>query len=64
MNPNISCVPPKTPRENLPSHFKFKEYCPQVFRNLRERFGIDDQDYQVGDTPRWEGVVHALGDPP
>lgn len=38
-------VPPR--RENLPSHFKFKEYCPQVFRNLRERFGIDDQDYQV-----------------
>ncbi|XP_072775635.1 phosphatidylinositol 5-phosphate 4-kinase type-2 gamma isoform X2 [Taeniopygia guttata] len=34
-------------RENLPSHFKFKEYCPQVFRNLRERFGVDDQDYQV-----------------
>ncbi|KAM4797169.1 phosphatidylinositol 5-phosphate 4-kinase type-2 gamma isoform 3-T3 [Rhinophrynus dorsalis] len=33
-------------RENLPSHFKFKEYCPQVFRNLRERFGIDDQDFQ------------------
>ncbi|XP_072775636.1 phosphatidylinositol 5-phosphate 4-kinase type-2 gamma isoform X3 [Taeniopygia guttata] len=33
-------------RENLPSHFKFKEYCPQVFRNLRERFGVDDQDYQ------------------
>nr|XP_033794891.1 phosphatidylinositol 5-phosphate 4-kinase type-2 gamma isoform X3 [Geotrypetes seraphini] len=33
-------------RENLPSHFKFKEYCPQVFRNLRERFGIDDLDYQ------------------
>ncbi|KAF2983394.1 hypothetical protein EK904_014656, partial [Melospiza melodia maxima] len=35
------------PRENLPSRFKFKEYCPLVFRNLRERFGIDDQDYQV-----------------
>lgn len=34
-------------RENLPSRFKFKEYCPMVFRNLRERFGIDDQDYQV-----------------
>ncbi|KAF3814468.1 hypothetical protein GH733_017626 [Mirounga leonina] len=31
-------------RENLPSHFKFKEYCPQVFRNLRDQFGIDDQD--------------------
>uniref|UniRef100_A0A8D0ALJ1 Phosphatidylinositol 5-phosphate 4-kinase type-2 gamma n=2 Tax=Sander lucioperca TaxID=283035 RepID=A0A8D0ALJ1_SANLU len=25
-------------KENLPGHFKFKEYCPQVFRNLRERF--------------------------
>uniref|UniRef100_A0A8D0ALI0 Phosphatidylinositol 5-phosphate 4-kinase type-2 gamma n=1 Tax=Sander lucioperca TaxID=283035 RepID=A0A8D0ALI0_SANLU len=24
-------------KENLPGHFKFKEYCPQVFRNLRER---------------------------
>ncbi|XP_075757882.1 phosphatidylinositol 5-phosphate 4-kinase type-2 gamma isoform X2 [Pelodiscus sinensis] len=45
-------------RENLPSHFKFKEYCPQVFRNLRERFGIDDQDYQVSLTrspPHYEG---------
>nr|XP_056714088.1 phosphatidylinositol 5-phosphate 4-kinase type-2 gamma [Euleptes europaea] len=37
-------------RENLPSHFKFKEYCPQVFRNLRERFNIDDLDYQVSMT--------------
>uniref|UniRef100_A0A7N6BFA4 Phosphatidylinositol 5-phosphate 4-kinase type-2 gamma n=1 Tax=Anabas testudineus TaxID=64144 RepID=A0A7N6BFA4_ANATE len=34
-------------KENLPGQFKFKEYCPQVFRNLRERFGIEDQDYQV-----------------
>uniref|UniRef100_A0AAY5KIX4 Phosphatidylinositol 5-phosphate 4-kinase type-2 gamma n=1 Tax=Esox lucius TaxID=8010 RepID=A0AAY5KIX4_ESOLU len=33
-------------KENLPGHFKFKEYCPQVFRNLRERFGIDELDYQ------------------
>lgn len=33
-------------KENLPSRFKFKEYCPMVFRNLRERFAIDDQDYQ------------------
>ncbi|KAK3717531.1 hypothetical protein QZH41_013791, partial [Actinostola sp. cb2023] len=31
-------------RENLPSHFKFKEYCPIVFRHLRERFGVDDKD--------------------
>uniref|UniRef100_A0A4W5R549 Phosphatidylinositol 5-phosphate 4-kinase type-2 gamma n=1 Tax=Hucho hucho TaxID=62062 RepID=A0A4W5R549_9TELE len=36
--------------KNLPGHFKFKEYCPQVFRNLRERFGIEDLDYQVSLT--------------
>jgi len=32
-------------KENLPSHFKVKEYCPIVFRNLRERFGIYDEDF-------------------
>ena len=32
-------------KENLPSHFKVKEYCPLVFRNLRDRFGIDDHSY-------------------
>ena len=32
-------------KENMPSHFKVKEYCPLVFRNLRERFLIDDIDY-------------------
>jgi len=32
-------------KENLPSHFKIKEYCPLVFRNLRERFGLDDMAY-------------------
>lgn len=32
-------------KENLPSHFKVKEYCPLVFRNLRERFGIEDSSY-------------------
>ncbi|XP_078483278.1 phosphatidylinositol 5-phosphate 4-kinase type-2 alpha isoform X2 [Ciona intestinalis] len=32
-------------KENLPSHFKLKEYCPLVFRRLRERFGIADKDY-------------------
>ncbi|XP_047439293.1 phosphatidylinositol 5-phosphate 4-kinase type-2 gamma-like isoform X2 [Mugil cephalus] len=37
-------------KENLPGQFKFKEYCPQVFRNLRERFGIEDQDFQVSLT--------------
>ncbi|CAG0881115.1 unnamed protein product [Darwinula stevensoni] len=33
-------------KDNMPSHFKVKEYCPLVFRNLRERFGMDDQDYR------------------
>ncbi|CAG0912628.1 unnamed protein product [Notodromas monacha] len=33
-------------KENMPSHFKVKEYCPLVFRNLRERFGMDDVDYR------------------
>lgn len=32
-------------KENMPSHFKIKEYCPLVFQNLRERFHIDDIDY-------------------
>jgi len=31
----------------MPSHFKFKEYCPVVFRNLRERFDIDEEVYLV-----------------
>ncbi len=31
----------------MPSHFKVKEYCPNVFRNLRERFGVDEQEYLV-----------------
>ena len=34
-------------RENMPSHFKFKEWCPLVFKNLRERFGVDDETYMV-----------------
>ncbi|XP_059140450.1 phosphatidylinositol 5-phosphate 4-kinase type-2 alpha-like [Physella acuta] len=32
-------------KDNMPSRFKVKEYCPIVFRNLRERFGLDDVDY-------------------
>lgn len=35
-------------RENMPGHFKFKEYMPLVFRNLRERFNIDERLYAVG----------------
>lgn len=49
-------------RENLPGHFKFKEYCPQVFRNLRERFGIEDLDYQVCDVMIYCSVCRRPSD--
>lgn len=32
-------------KENLPSHFKVKEYCPMVFRRLRSIFGVTEKDY-------------------
>lgn len=31
----------------MPGHFKVKEYMPLVFRNLRERFTIDERLYAV-----------------
>merc|ERR1712226_549668 len=30
-------------KENMPAHFKFKEYMPLVFQNLRKRFNIDEK---------------------
>ncbi|MCP9258197.1 Phosphatidylinositol 5-phosphate 4-kinase type-2 alpha [Dirofilaria immitis] len=32
-------------KDNMPSHFKIKDYCPNVFRNLREHFGVDQNEY-------------------
>lgn len=32
-------------KDVMTSHYKVKEYCPLVFRNLRERFSIYDTDY-------------------
>ncbi|CDW56944.1 phosphatidylinositol 5 phosphate 4 kinase type 2 [Trichuris trichiura] len=32
-------------KESMPSHFKVKEYCPNVFRSLREKFGVEEGDY-------------------
>ena len=29
----------------MPSHYKVKEYCPLVFKNIRERFNIHDDAY-------------------
>ena len=40
-------------RENLPGHFKFKEYCPRVFHDLRKRFGMDDLEYMVRNVRVW-----------
>ncbi|XP_046387706.1 phosphatidylinositol 5-phosphate 4-kinase type-2 alpha isoform X2 [Ischnura elegans] len=48
-------------KENMPSHFKVKEYCPLVFRNLRERFGIDDQDYKESMTRSQPVLVDSPG---
>lgn len=48
-------------KENLPSHFKVKEYCPLVFRNIRERFSIDDNDYMNSLTKSQPLSVHASG---
>uniref|UniRef100_A0A8C2CZP9 Phosphatidylinositol 5-phosphate 4-kinase type-2 gamma n=1 Tax=Cyprinus carpio TaxID=7962 RepID=A0A8C2CZP9_CYPCA len=51
-------------KEKLPGHFKFKEYCPLVFRNLRERFGVEHQDYMVSLTrspPGKDGKCQEAG---
>lgn len=32
-------------KEYLPGHFKFKEYCPLVFHDLRKRFHLDDVEF-------------------
>lgn len=34
-------------KDNMPSHFKIKDYCPNVFRNIREQFGVDQSEYLV-----------------
>lgn len=48
-------------RENMPSHFKVKEYCPLVFRNLRERFNVDDVDYRESLTRSQPMCVDSPG---
>lgn len=45
----------------MPSHFKFKEYCPLVFKNLRERFGIDDVDYRESLTRYQPRKIDSAG---
>lgn len=45
----------------MPSHFKVKEYCPLVFRNLRERFNIDDVDYRESLTGSQPILIDSAG---
>lgn len=45
----------------MPSHFKVKEYCPLVFRNLRERFNVDDVDYRESLTRSQPMCVDSPG---
>lgn len=41
--------------------FKFKDYCPEVFRELRTMFGIDPADYLVSITGKY--ILSELGSP-
>ncbi|KAI9322627.1 hypothetical protein BX666DRAFT_1849629 [Dichotomocladium elegans] len=41
--------------------FKFKDYAPWVFRQLREQFGIDPADYLVSLTSKY--ILSELGSP-
>ena len=47
--PPTGCSTPGslTPPHKLAHPFKFKDYCPMVYRKVRERFGIDEADYQL-----------------
>ncbi|CUM65297.1 uncharacterized protein PRCAT00002932001 [Priceomyces carsonii] len=41
--------------------FKFKDYAPEVFRELRSRFGLDPADYLVSITGKY--ILSELGSP-
>lgn len=41
--------------------FKFKDYCPEVFRDLRSIFGIDPADYLMSVTGKY--ILSELGSP-
>ena len=50
---------PETQAHKTPS-FKFKDYCPLVFRHLREKFQIDPADYMVSLCNTLENDQNAL----
>ena len=37
--------------------FKWKDYCPAVFRKLREVFGVNDSDYMLSVCGKPPGVA-------
>lgn len=41
--------------------FKFKDYCPEVFRELRSLFGVDPADYLISITGKY--ILSELGSP-
>lgn len=41
--------------------FKFKDYCPEVFRDLRNKFGLDQADYLISITGKY--ILSELGSP-
>lgn len=41
--------------------FKFKDYCPEVFRELRARFGLDPADYLISLTSKY--ILSELNSP-
>ncbi|CAH6721476.1 probable phosphatidylinositol 4-phosphate 5-kinase Mss4p [[Candida] jaroonii] len=41
--------------------FKFKDYCPEVFRELRQIFGLDPADYLISITGKY--ILSELGSP-
>lgn len=47
-------------KDVMPSHFKVKEYCPLVFRNLRERFSIFESDYLTSLTKLQPVAINEL----
>eukprot|EP01119_Soliformovum_irregulare_P021901 TRINITY_DN7378_c0_g2_i1.p1 TRINITY_DN7378_c0_g2~~TRINITY_DN7378_c0_g2_i1.p1 ORF type:complete len:541 (-),score=162.96 TRINITY_DN7378_c0_g2_i1:666-2288(-) len=57
-SPSVLRFPSEGSQETQPHKtglFKFKDYCPLVFRHLRQKFGIDPADYLVS-------LCHALDD--
>lgn len=44
---NAMCSHSSTTPAHPSGDFKWKDYCPAVFRRLRSTFNIDDADYMV-----------------